>query len=207
MRLVGTLLLQACADIRAQCRAAGKPDDPFAVAAVRELTASADLNGRLPAFPTGCAVCELEIDPATGGTSVVRYSQVDDVGQAINPLIVHGQTHGGIAQGLGQALSEYLPVDADTGQVLGGSFMTYAVPRAADVPRFDIVLAEDPTSGNPLRIKGGGEGGTTPAPAAAINAVIDALAEFGVEHIETPATAPRIWEAIVRASGRRPSPD
>ncbi len=196
MRLVGTLLIQACAEILEKCKAAGGDADVFAVAARGPLTASAELNGRIPAFPTGCAVCELEIDPATGVTAIVRYTQVDDVGQAINPLIVHGQAHGGIAQGVGQALSEFLTVDAEAGQVFGASFMTYAVPRAADLPHFDVILVEDPTSGNSLRVKGGGEGGTTPAPAAVINAVVDALAEFGVEHVEMPATPPKIWATI-----------
>lgn len=192
MRLVGTLLVEACAKIRERC--AGT--DLFAAAARGVLEASADLDGRVPAFPTGCAVCELEIDPATGATTIVRYTQVDDVGQAINPLIVHGQTHGGIAQGVGQALVEGLPVDAETGQLFGASFMSYAMPRAADLPSFDVVLVEDPTAGNPLRVKGGGEGGTTPAPAAVSNAIADALAELGIEDIPMPATAPKIWAAI-----------
>lgn len=196
MRLVGSLLIQACAEILEKCKTAGGDPDVFAAAARGELTASAELNGRIPAFPTGCAVCELEIDPATGVTEIVRYTQVDDVGQAINPLIVHGQAHGGIAQGVGQALSEFLAVDKEAGQVFGASFMTYAVPRAADLPHFDVVLVEDPTSGNSLRVKGGGEGGTTPALAAVINAVVDALADFGIEHVEMPATPPKIWATI-----------
>jgi carbon-monoxide dehydrogenase large subunit len=129
----------------------------------------------------------------------VRYTQIDDVGQPINPLILHGQAHGGIAQGIGQALSEELAFDPQTGALATGSFMDYAVPRAADVPLFDVELVEDPTQGNPLRVKGGGEGGTVPAPAAIINAVVDALRGFGVEHVETPATPPRLWELMAKA--------
>ena len=150
----------------------------------------------MPAFPTGCAVCELEVDPETGVVRIVRYASLDDVGQPINPLIVDGQVHGGIAQGVGQALMEDLQVDPATGQVIGGSFMDYGVPRADHLPDFDVAFTEDPTRGNPLRVKGGGESGITPSLAVVFNALMDALAPLGVEHVEMPATPHRVWRAI-----------
>jgi carbon-monoxide dehydrogenase large subunit len=159
-------------------------------------------TGRMPAHPTGCAVCEVEIDPQTGAVAVVRYASVDDAGQPINPLVLHGQVHGGIVQGLGQALCEDVAYDANA-QVLNASFMDYAMPRADAVPSFDVALAEDPTGGNALRVKGGGEAGITPALAAAINAVVDALSDYGIEHIEMPAAPARVWAAIRE---RLPSP-
>src|SRR5262249_21579785 len=113
----------------------------------------------------------------------------------INRLVLHGQVHGGIGQGLGQALSETVAWD-ESGEVLNASFMDYAMPRADTVPAFDVALTEDPTAGNALRVKGGGEAGITPALAAAINAVVDALSEFGIAHIDMPATPARVWEAI-----------
>jgi carbon-monoxide dehydrogenase large subunit len=169
----------------------------------KPLTAEATFTGRMPAHPTGCAVCEIEVDPETGAIEVTRYASVDDAGQPINPLVLHGQVHGGIVQGLGQAFSETVAYD-DGGQVLNASFMDYAVPRADSVPNFDVVLAEDPTGGNALRVKGGGEAGITPALAAAINAVVDALSEYGVTHIEMPATPARVWAAINSARVARP---
>ena len=220
MRLAGTLLVSACNDVLERARevVARQFESPLEavtvnagklhhlpsgdvlsvqqVATLGELTAAAEMNGRLPAFPTGCAVCELEVDPQSGAVVILRYTQIDDVGQAINPLIVHGQTHGGIAQGVGQALAEYFPIDEESGRLLGTSFMDYAVPRAADLPPLDVHLVEDPTFGNPLRVKGAGEGGVTPAPAAVINALADALAPLGIDHVEMPATAPRVWAAM-----------
>jgi carbon-monoxide dehydrogenase large subunit len=114
-------------------------------------------------------------------------------------MLVDGQMHGGIVQGIGQALSEGVAIDRDSGQVINASFMDYGLPRADNVPRFDVELALDPTAGNPLGIKGGGEGGITPAPAAVINALVDALKEFGIDHIDMPATPVRIWAAIENA--------
>ena len=112
--------------------------------------------------------------------------------------IVDGQTHGGIAMGIGQTLYEQLHFDRESGQVMGGTFMEYAVPRSFQVPRYDVELREHPTAGNPLRVKGGGEGGVTPAPAAIIGAICDALRDYGVDHIETPATSEKIWRAMHR---------
>jgi carbon-monoxide dehydrogenase large subunit len=166
------------------------------------LSVTADVTHRIPAHPTGCAVCELEVDPDTGAVELTRYTSVDDVGQPINPLIVDGQVHGGIVQGIGQALHEGLVADRATGQVVGASFMDYALPRADTVPCFEVALAEDPTQGNPLRVKGGGEGGITPATAAVINALVDALSGYGVDDIAMPATAARVWAAIKEAKRR-----
>jgi carbon-monoxide dehydrogenase large subunit len=172
--------------------------DPSLVPA-KTLHAKATFTGRIPAYPTGCAVCEVEIDPDTGAIEIARYASIDDAGQAINPLILHGQVHGGIVQGIGQALLEDVVYDENTGQVLTGSFMDYGIPRARHVPSFDIELTEDPTDGNPLRIKGGGEAGITPALAVVMNAVMDALKEHGVEHMDMPATPHRIWSTIQAA--------
>jgi carbon-monoxide dehydrogenase large subunit len=167
--------------------------------AVGKLHAKATFTGRIPAYPTGCAICEVEIDPDTGSIEIARYTSIDDAGQAINPLILHGQVHGGIAQGLGQALLEGAIYAEGSGQVLTGSFMDYAIPRAKDLPSFGVELAEDPTFGNPLRVKGGGEAGITPALAVTMNAILDALHECGVEHLDMPATPHRIWSTIQAA--------
>ena len=157
---------------------------------------------RVGGFPYGCQVCEVEVDPETGAVEVVRVAAVDDVGRAVNPLILHGQTHGGIAQGIGQALLEECRYDAESGQLLSASFMDYAMPRADCFPEFDTALSEVPSTTHPLGIRAGGEGGTTPALAAAINAIVDALSALGVTHIEMPATPERVWRAIQAAVGR-----
>jgi carbon-monoxide dehydrogenase large subunit len=127
---------------------------------------------------------------------VVRYTTVDDCGRAVNPMILHGQTHGGIAQGVGQALWESCAYDAETGQLLSATLMDYALPRADMLPSFTTEISEVPSTSHPLGLRGGGEGGTTPALGAVINAVVDALAELGVEHVELPATPERVWQAI-----------
>jgi carbon-monoxide dehydrogenase large subunit len=147
-------------------------------------------------FPYGCAVCEVEIDPETGVVTLERYAAVDDVGRAINPMILHGQTHGGIAQGVGQALLEHCHYDPATGQLLSATLMDYALPRADTLPSFDTALSEVPSATNALGVRAGGEGGTTPALAVVINAIVDALGEFGVDHMEMPATPERVWRAI-----------
>ncbi len=149
-----------------------------------------------PSFPHGSHVCEVEIDPETGMVDLVRYTAVDDVGRAINPMIVHGQTQGGIAQGVGQALWERCHYDAATGQLLAGSFQDYTMPRADMLPFFTTAVSEVPSTTNALGLRGGGEGGTTGALGAVVNAVVDALAEFGVEHMEMPVTPERVWQAI-----------
>jgi aerobic carbon-monoxide dehydrogenase large subunit len=168
------------------------------------LSTSATFTGRLPAHPTGAAVCEVEVDPETGLVEVTRYISIDDVGQPVNPLILHGQVHGGIVQGAGQALLEQMLHDG-SGQVATGSFMDYALARADRMPSFSVSLVEDPTQGNPLRVKGGGESGITPALAATMNAVVDALAGLGLEHVDMPATPARTWALIDSAATETPS--
>jgi carbon-monoxide dehydrogenase large subunit len=160
------------------------------------LAAESDETVNIASFPYGCHVCEVEVDPDTGVVEIVRYSAVDDVGRAVNPLIVHGQVHGGITHGIGQAMSESCVYDKDTGQLLSGSLLDYALPRADRLPFFATELSEVPSPTHPLGIRPAGEGGTTPALGVIINAIVDALAEFGVTHIEMPATSERVWRAI-----------
>ena len=172
-----------------------------------------DLSGALDAisdqtiseasFPYGCHVCEVEIDPETGVVEIVQYTAVDDVGRAVNPMIVHGQVHGGIAQGVGQALWEQVVYDRETGQMLTGSFMDYAMPRASGLPFYVTELSEVPCTTHPLGIRPAGEGGTTPALGVVMNAVADALSVYGVTHVEMPATPERVWRAIQDATARR----
>jgi len=159
------------------------------------LAATCDETIKQLGFPYGAHVCEVEVDPQTGGLDLVRYAAVDDVGRAINPMIVHGQTHGGAAQGIGQALWECCTYDAQ-GQLLSASFMDYAMPRADMLPPFTTDISEVLTPTNRLGVRGAGEGGTTGALGAVVNAVVDALAEFGVTHIDMPVTPERIWRAI-----------
>jgi aerobic carbon-monoxide dehydrogenase large subunit len=150
----------------------------------------------LAAFPYGCHVCEVEVDPETGMVAIARYAAVDDVGRAVNPMIVHGQVHGGITHGIGQALLENVHYDPQSGQLLSGSLMDYAIARAHEVPTYVTELSEVPSPTHPLGIRPAGEGGTTPALGAVVNAIVDALAEFGVMHIDMPATPERVWRAI-----------
>jgi aerobic carbon-monoxide dehydrogenase large subunit len=149
-----------------------------------------------PVFPNGCHVCEIEIDPDSGAYEVVRYTTIDDVGRAINPLIVDGQTHGGIVQGAGEALGELCAIDPESGQPLAGSFMDYHMPRADEYPSFVTALNEVPSPTNPLGVKAGGEGGTTPALAVLVNGFVDALRPYGVRDIRMPVTPRKIWELI-----------
>jgi carbon-monoxide dehydrogenase large subunit len=160
------------------------------------LTGVADEVMSIPSYAYTCAVCEVEIDPETGLAEVVGYTSIDDCGRAVNPMLIHGQSHGGIAQGIGQALSEECFYDRDTAQLLSGSLMDYAVPRADTLPLFRTEISEVPSTTNPLGMRGGSEGGITPGLGAVANAIVDALAKFGVEHIELPATPERIWRAI-----------
>jgi len=159
------------------------------------LAATADETIKQLGFPYGAHVCEVEIDPQTGNLDLVRYTAVDDVGRAINPMVVDGQTHGGAAQGIGQALWECCTYDAH-GQLLSASFMDYAMPRADLLPSFTTDISQVLSPTNRLGVRGAGEGGTTGALGAVVNAVVDALAEFGVTHIEMPVTPERIWRAI-----------
>ncbi len=171
-----------------------------------------DLKGKLDgigdhtvsvgAFPSGTHICEVEVDPETGVVAVLRWSGADDVGRAVNPMILHGQTHGAAAQGIGQALLENCHYDRESAQLLSASFMDYAVPRADFLPSFDCELIEVPATSHRYGIRPGGEGGTTPALGAAINAVVDALSELGVRHVEMPATPERVWRAIQAATAK-----
>ena len=150
-------------------------------------------------FPNGCHMAEVEIDPETGVTTVVRYIVCDDFGTTVNPLIVRGQVAGGVAQGLGQAILEHTVFDPDSGQLLSGSFMDYALPRADDLPDVEVDLLEIPCATNPLGVKGAGEAGAVGSPPALINAIIDALSVDGVTSIDMPATSERVWRALAAA--------
>jgi len=163
------------------------------------LAAVADETVKVAEFPYGCQVVEVEIDPELGTLEIVRYTAVDDVGRAVNPGIIHGQVHGGIAQGAGQALLEQCYYDPATGQLLSGSFMDYAMPRADNFPFFNTEYVEIPSTTHPLGMRPAGEGGTAPALGVMINAIVDALSEYGVKHVEMPATPERIWRAIREA--------
>ena len=150
-------------------------------------------------FPSGCHVAEVEVDPDTGAVTLERYLSVDDFGRLINPRLTAGQVQGGLAQGIGQALLERTVYDPDSGQLLSGSFMDYAIPRAADLPGLDITLVEQPTAANPLGVKGSGQAGAMIAPQTVIHAVLDALAPLGVTTLDMPATSERVWRAAARA--------
>jgi carbon-monoxide dehydrogenase large subunit len=167
------------------------------------LAVIADNEMHDPVFPNGCAICEIEVDPETGGLQLTRYASVDDVGRCINPLIVHGQTHGAIAQGIGQALWEQCVIDDTSGQPLCGSLMDYGMPRADTLPSFTTQIVEVLSPTNPLGIKAGGEGGTTAAPAVIISAIVDALSRFGVQDIRMPATPHKIWQLIQAAKAKQ----
>lgn len=150
-------------------------------------------------FPSGCHVAEVEIDPETGATDLVSYTAVDDYGRLINPMLTEGQVQGGLAQGIGQALLEHTVYDPESGQLLSGSLMDYALPRATDLPFFDVELIERPTQANPLGVKGSGQAGCIGAPQTVMAAILDALRPAGVERLEMPATPARVWEALQRA--------
>ena len=166
------------------------------------LEASGTFSAEPSNYPNGCHVCEVEIDPETGMVSLVRYAAVDDVGKVMNRLLCEGQIHGGVAQGVGQALMESIVFDAE-GQLLTGSFQDYVMPRAEDFPDMVSELTEVPATTNPLGIKGAGEAGATGAPPAVISAILDALKPLGIEHIDMPATPSRVWAAIAARSDQK----
>ena len=166
-----------------------------------ELSGDGEYNQKDNTFPNGAHICEVEIDADTGRYRIVKFTAVDDFGQILNPLIVAGQVHGGIVQGLGQAMGELARYD-ENGQLMTGSFMDYWMPRADDLPSFDISWNEIPSRSNALGVKGAGEAGTVGAPAAFINAVIDALKPYGIEAIDMPVTPLKLWE-IVQAGGAK----
>ena len=159
----------------------------------------ADFVSPQMSFPNGCHVCEVEIDPQTGVAAVVGYVAVDDVGNIVHQTIVDGQTHGGIAQGLGQVLGEHV-LYGDGGQLLNASFMDYVMPRADDVPRFTTAHHSVPCTTNPLGVKGAGESGVAGSLPSAMNAIIDALAQRGVDHFDLPASPQRIWRALQKTN-------
>ena len=167
--------------------------------AVREV-----IHDRLPAFPNGCASSEVEVDPETGEVELVRHALIHDAGLEINPMIVEGQGHGGIAQGIGQAICEDFVYEESGAQILSGSFMDYCLPRADDLPSFELGSNPTAAASNPLGVKGGGEGGTTPALGAFFNALHDALQPLGIEEIPMPATSNRVWELIARSRADNP---
>ena len=218
MRLGGTILMQACEDILSQfsIRAAeqlgvkpfeislvngrcvtadGHSVGLFEVASEMPLAATAEISTRLHAHPNGVSACEVEIDPETGALEVTRYLSVDDVGRAINPMIVEGQLHGGAAQGIGEALFEEIVYDRDTGQLLTGSFLDYG-SLVRWKRRNSKAISRIAAGSNPLGIKGAGEAGITPAGAVIVGAAVNALEAFGVEHIDTPLSPERIWNAM-----------
>ena len=175
--------------------ARARADDNLPADLPASLNVAMAIDTPASSFPNGCHIAEVEVDPDTGVVDVVKYSVVDDFGVLVNPEIVEGQVHGGVVQGIGQALMEETVYDED-GQILSGSFMDYAMPRASDVPFFQIGFHEVPATSNPLGVKGCGEAGTSGALPSVMNALADALSEFGIDHIDMPATSMRVWQAI-----------
>jgi carbon-monoxide dehydrogenase large subunit len=149
-----------------------------------------------PSFPSGCHVAEVEIDPDLGEVAVVAYTAVNDSGNILDATILEGQVHGGVAQGLGQALTEAMVYDRDSGQVLTGSFMDYGMPRADDMPKMTVLHSGTACTTNPLGVKGVGESGTTAAPCAIVNAILDALPPGAEQVIEMPVTPEKVWRAL-----------
>ena len=164
----------------------------------RTLNVSQVFKGVPSAFPNGCHIAEVEVDPDTGTVEIVSYATVNDFGVLVNPMLVEGQAHGGIAQGVGQALMESVVYDED-GQMLTGSYMDYGLPRASDLPGLGFESHPVPARTNPLGAKGCGEAGCAGSLPAVMNALVDALSEFGITHIDMPATPLRIWQAIQEA--------
>ncbi len=164
---------------------------------------SGHFTPRSPTFPNGCHVCEVEIDVETGHVDLVRYLVVDDFGTVVNPLLLRGQVQGGVAQGVGQAMLERTVFDAETGQLVTGSLTDYCLPRAEDLPAIEFSYNVVPCRTNPLGLKGAGEAGAIGAPPALVNAIVDALARLGIEHIDMPVTPERLWQAIANAEGKK----
>src|SRR5476651_929349 len=155
-------------------------------------------------FPNGCHICELEIDPDTGTLEILNYSVMDDFGMALNPLLLQGQIHGGVGQGVGQALTEKTVYDKDSGQLLSGSFMDYAFPRADIVPPVTFDMHNSPCTTNPMGVKGAGEAGAIGAPPSVVNAIVDAIhAHTGVKHVDMPVTSASLWAVIEANRGKK----
>ncbi len=219
-RPVAAQLLQVAADslsfaegrFRSEPSADGLPReiDLFVISAHLADSTGAPLEGHgdnrcdVFTFPNGAQVAEVEIDPETGAVAIERYVAVDDYGTLINPLLAESQVHGGLAQGIGQALMEEALYDEGSGQLLSATFMDYAVPRAADLPAFDLEMVEVPTRANPLGVKGAGQAGCIGAPQTVIHAILDALRPLGVTHLDMPATPARVWRAIRDARAAKP---
>jgi carbon-monoxide dehydrogenase large subunit len=217
-KIAGNLLEAAAADIEfgeGEFRIVGtdRRVDLFAVAAAARDKAKLPpgmepglnvTHTRTPAtetYPNGCHIAEVEIDPDTGIVKIERYTVVDDFGAVINPMMLEGQVHGGVVQGIGQALLEHTVYDEESGQLLSGSFQDYTMPRADNVPSFSFSTHNVPCTANPLGIKGAGEAGAIGAPPAVINAIVDALSgKNGRVHIDMPATPRRVWEALHASS-------
>jgi aerobic carbon-monoxide dehydrogenase large subunit len=192
--IVGTdrgIDILALAESQRKKAAAGRPATLLDAAEIAPIDAHT--------FPNGCHMAEVEVDPETGVVELIRYSVSDDVGKAINPLIVRGQVAGGVTQGFGQAVLEHTVYDPTSGQLLSGSLMDYALPRANEIPDIEVELLEVPCLSNPLGVKGAGEAGAVGSPPAVINAIIDALSSDGVTHIDMPATPERVWRAMALA--------
>ena len=194
-RITGTDRALAFSDVaRAFYRPGGIPKD-LSVG----LEASGSWSSEPSNYPNGCHVCEVEVDADTGQVAIERYTVVDDLGRVVNPMICAGQIHGGLAQGIGQALMEKVVYERGTGQLLSGSFSDYAMPRAADMPSFTVDYVEVPCRTNPLGIKGVGEAGAVATPPAIVGAILDALQPLGVKHIDMPTTPDRVWRCIAAA--------
>jgi carbon-monoxide dehydrogenase large subunit len=151
-------------------------------------------------FPNGCQAAEVEIDPDTGHARLMRYVAVDDYGRLVNPRLTQGQVQGGLVQGIGQAMLEDIIYDRESGQLLSGSLMDYALPRADDVPAIEVILEGTPTAANPLGVKGSGQAGAIAAPQTVMNAIADALALRGATAPDMPATPEKIWRALQNAT-------
>ena len=192
-RVVGTDRTVGLFDVAAKMRERGGPG----------LVGLGHFVTEAPTFPNGTHICEVEVDPETGHVDVVRFSVVDDFGNLINPLLAAGQVHGGVAQGVGQALIEEAVYDDESGQLMTGSFMDYGMPRASDLPMFDTDWNIVPCRTNPLGTKGAAEAGAIGAPPAVIAAVVDALSDLGVTHVDMPATPGNVWQAIQRAQNEQ----
>jgi len=199
-RVVGTDKAISISDV---AKAAFAPMGPLTGKFGVGLEATGSFSPEPPSHPNGSHVCELEVDPETGEVTVDRYFVVDDLGHVLNPLIVRGQIHGGVIQGLGQALLEHQVYDRQSGQLLSGSFMDYGMPRADTMPDVQAELEEVRCKTNPLGVKGIGESGTIGAPPTVINAIIDALKPLGVDRIDMPATPARVWQAIQKAGAAK----
>jgi carbon-monoxide dehydrogenase large subunit len=201
--LAAPLLQAAPGDVRysnGTFAASGASVDLWAVARGKPLEAAGEIFNQTGGFPYGAHVCEVEVDPDTGHVAIVAWTGVDDVGLAINPLVLHGQAHGAVTQGLGQALFEAVHYERQGAQLLSASFMDYALPRADTTPSFRTLIMEVPASSHPHGIRPGGEGGTTPALGLVVNAIVDALSAYGVTDIPMPATPLRVWQAIQAAT-------